>query len=181
MEKIRGIFKKIAAFLAAKKKKIGILGAGWTFDRLNNWIFEYVVYPVVIGYFGLLAGAGIMIFLSIVLSAAMLFAYDKTKRDWLGIEAIKSLRDEDQSNRWIKFIGWLMKKGDLVALVGLSLISEPVKVTLYLRHGSNQFNGFSGRDKIIFFSSVIIGNVSWALAVYAGINIFKEVIKIITG
>ena len=140
-------------------------------------MFEYVVYPVVIGYYGLLLGGGVMIFLSIVLSAIMLVAYDKLKKDWLGIEAIKALRDEEQTNKWVRIIHWLMKKGDLIALIGSSIISEPVKVTLYMRHGSGKFNGFSRRDKLIFFTSVIIGNVAWALAVYGGINIIKEVLK----
>lgn len=172
-----GILGKIAAFLAAKKEKIGILGASWTFDRIYNWFFEYIVCPIIIGYFGLLIGGGIMILVSVVLSVAALIIYDRLKIDWLGIEAIKSLRDENQTNRWAKLTGWFMKKGDIVALIGLSIVSEPVKVTLYLRHGSGKFNGFSKRDKLIFFTSLIISNVSWVLIVYGGITAIREVIK----
>lgn len=170
-------FKKLAAFVAAQKERIGILGFGWVFDYANNWAFEYVLYPIVIGYYGLVLGGGIMIALSVLMSVVMLVVYDKLKVDWLGIEAVKSLRDEGHTSKWAKLASWLMKKGDAVALIGLSIISEPVKVTLYMRHGSGKFNGFSKRDKLIFFASVIIGNVSWALAVYGGISAIKEAIK----
>jgi len=67
-----------------------------------------------------------------------------------------------------------MRKGDIFALVVLSIYSEPVKVTLYMRHGANQFNGFSQRDWMVFLTSVAIGNVSWALAVFGGLKIVKN-------
>lgn len=155
--------------------KLAIVGVGWTFDYASNFAFEYLLYPLAIGYGGILVGGGIMIVLSVLISLGTIWFYDWSKRDWLGIETIKAVRDKEQGGKITRLIGWLMKKGDLIALVVLSVYSEPVKVTLYMRHGAHQFNGFSKRDWLIFTTSVIIGNVSWALAVWGGLEAFRAI------
>lgn len=166
--------RKIMQFVVAKRKQIATLGVGWAFDQGTNFAFDFILYPFVIGYWGLKIGGGIMIVISVVLSIGLILFYDRTKKDWLGIEALKSIRDEDQKTRIGRIASWLMKKGDPVALIGLSIFySEPVAITLYMRRGAYQFNGFSKRDWIIFTLSVIISNVSWALAVWGGLEAFQ--------
>jgi hypothetical protein len=164
---------KLAAFVAAQKKRLAILAVGWMTDRASNWIFEYILYPVVIGYWGLLKGGTLMIFLSVTLSLAEIKLYDYLKVDWLGIETVKGIRDGEAKSIWRRITKWAMKKGEIFALIVLSIYSEPVKVTLYMRHGSNKFNGFSRREWVIFLTSVLVGNISWAIAVAGGWKIFR--------
>lgn len=168
--------KKIAAFIAARWKWFLTIGAGWSIDRLSNWLFEYVLYPVVINTFDLIKGGGIMVIASIIISLATIWVYDKTRKDWLGIEAIKILRDGEGKGKMARAIRWLLRKGDLIALVGLSLISEPVKVMLYLRRGVNNFNGFKKRDWLVFITAVVISNASWTLVVFGGLEAFKKLL-----
>jgi len=166
--------KRLAAKIVAFKKRIGTLMVGWLTDRVTNWVFEYVMYPSAIAYWGLVDGGVVMIVLSVVISLAVIRLYDFLKVDWLGLETIKDLRDGEAKTMLEKVTRWAMKKGDLFALIILSIYSEPVKVTLYMRHGANQFNGFSKRDWLIFTTSVVIGNISWALAVAGGLEILKK-------
>lgn len=168
--------KKITLKAVACRKRIATLAVGWMTDRTTNWAFEYILYPVVIANAGLLKGGAFMIFLSIVTSLAIIKLYDFLKVDWLGIEIIKEIRDGEAKSMLEKVAQWAMKKGDFFALVALSVYSEPIKVTLYMRHGSNKFNGFSRRDWTIFLTSVAISNASWALAVAGGIEIFRRLV-----
>ena len=166
-------FKKIAALIAAQKKRLATLVVGWSADKISNCSFEYILYPAVIGYWGLLKGGAFMISLSVILSLLEIKLYDFLKIDWLGIEAVKGIRDGEAKSIWERITQWVMKKGDIFALVVLSIYSEPVKVTLYMRRGSNKFNGFSRRDRIVFITSVLIGNISWAVVVAGGWKIFR--------
>jgi len=168
--------KNLATRIVALKKKIGTLLVGWLTDRVTNWIFEYVAYPAAIACWGLLKGGAVMIILSVIVSLAIIRLYDFLKIDWLGLETVKELRDGEAKSMLERITQWAMKKGDLFALLILSVYSEPVKVTLYMRHGANQFNGFSKRDWLIFTTAVVIGNVSWALAVFGGLEILKKLI-----
>lgn len=165
---------KLVLSLVAKKDRLATLTVGWLTDRATNWAFEYVLYPIVIGYFGLVVGGLWMIGISITASLAVIKLYDYLKIDWLGIEKVKEFRDGEAQTITEKIIQWAMKKGDIFALVAMSILSEPTKVTLYMRRGSNKFNGFSRRDWVIFLTSVVIGNVSWAIAVFGGLSLVRK-------
>lgn len=51
--------------------------------------------------------------------------YDCSKRDWLGIEAIKSLKDYAGENRSGRFMAWLLRPSDPVACILLSIKFDP--------------------------------------------------------
>ncbi|MDO8529059.1 MAG: hypothetical protein Q7S18_00115 [bacterium] len=170
---------KLILSLVAKKERLATLAVGWLTDRATNWAFEYVLYPLVIGYAGLVVGGLWMIGLSIAGSLAVIKLYDHLKVDWLGIEKVKEFRDGEAGSFTEKIIQWAMKKGDVFALVAMSILSEPTKVTLYMRRGSSKYNGFSKRDWMVFLTSVAISNSSWATVVFGGVSLlkfFKEVI-----
>lgn len=149
-------------------KEFKILIAGWSFDRVTNFIFEWVIYPFVIRVFGLLYGGLIMVLVSIAGSLIVIRFYDKTKKDWLGFEKVKAAQEAQES----KAIRWFLRKSKWVAVIGLSFLSEPTKITLYMRKGVSQYNGFAAEDWVVFFTSVLVSNIIWALAVFGGWKIF---------
>jgi len=57
------------------------------------WAFNFAIYPFVIYRFGILKGGVVMTFLSFIVCMLTIWFYDWAKRDWLGIEAIKSLKE----------------------------------------------------------------------------------------
>ena len=164
--------------LQAVKGRVATLALGHTVNAVIVGVFDWVLYPAVIffcdrlvgAFYGVLAGGLIMTVLSFLFCFATMKFYDWSKTDWLGIEAIKSLRDEDRTGTLARLIGWAMRHGDLLTMIFLSLKYDPFIVTAYMRNGVNQFNGMNKRDWTIFMGSLIFGNLYWTLAVFSGIS-----------
>lgn len=154
-------------------ERIGILGIGVLANQAQIWGFDFVLYPFVIWYLGLFAGAVVMTFLSFLVCYALLRFYDWTRKDWLGIETIKGLK-ERESPSWLgRLTSSLLRKGDPAAMLFLAIKFDPFITTAYMRVGSHQYNGLSRRDWKIFLGSLLIGNIYWTSAVYAGISIVE--------
>jgi hypothetical protein len=82
-------------------QRIGELALGHTVNTLVlGYAFDYVLYPFAIWKLGLLKGGVSMAFLSLVTCLLTLWFYDWSQRDWLGIEAVKQLRDGEAKTRW---------------------------------------------------------------------------------
>lgn len=166
---------KLRVWAGRRLAQIGTLTVGVVGNWFLNYGFDFLIYPYVLYTFGTLEGWIIMVLLSLVVSLLTLWFYDWAKKDWVGIEAIKSLRDGESINKVGRFTAWALKKGDPVVLVVLSIQFDPVITALYLRRGANQFNGFSRRDWRNFLISVIIANLYWGSVVLFGMNVFQLV------
>jgi hypothetical protein len=149
------------------------LAVGLTTNQAIDYLFNFVLYPLVIYHFGLLVGGLVMMLLSFVACLLSLWFYDWSKRDWLGIEAIKGLKDYEGSKSLGRLSGWLLRKSDPVVFLFLSLKYDPFITTAYLRHGA--FNGMSRRDWRIFLGSTVVANVYWTLACFMGISLVEWV------
>lgn len=99
--------------------------------------------------------------------------YDWSKRDWLCIEAIKSLKEYGGDEQVGRVTSWLLKQSDPIVFLYLSIQRDPFITTAYLRKGAHQFDGMSKRDWKIFMGSLILGNAYWTLACYMGITLFE--------
>jgi len=164
------VFKAIFGFLLKHKRRIGIMGSGHVFVSLLNHWFDFVFYPVIICINGPVKGVGIMIILAAAIDLVVVFFYDKTKEDWLGIEAFKGLEESVTSKTTKKIIDWTRNRGDIMTSAILSFLIDPLLIMLYMRQGSGRYNGISGRDWKIFFTATIVGNVYWAVLIYFGIE-----------
>lgn len=155
------------------KGRVAELTIGLTANKFIVWGFDFFLYPFVIYHFGILKGGVVMTFLSFVVCILTMKFYDWSKRDWLGIEAIKDLKGYEGEKKIGRFTSWFLKKSEPVAFLFLSLWYDPFIVTAYLRHGTNKFNGMSSRDWKIFVSSLILANAYWTLACFMGITLVE--------
>jgi len=155
------------------KNRIAELATGHTVTYAIDASFDYLLYPFVIYKLGLIKGGIVMIGLAAVANILTLKFYDWSKRDWLGIEAIKGLKDYEGSNRMARLFSWLVSKGDVAAMLFLSIKEDAFRAVIYMRHGSHQYNGMSRRDWKIFLTSLMIANVYWTLAAYMGISLVE--------
>jgi len=153
------------------KDRIGEITIGLTVIYLLNTLFDYLLYPFIIYKFGVLRGGIVMTFLSFVACILIMKFYDYSKRDWLGIEAIKSLKGYDGSKKIGKLTAWVIKKSDPIVFLFLSIKYDPFITTAYLR--DTKFNGMNKREWSIFLSSLLISNAYWTLACYMGITLFE--------
>lgn len=153
--------------LGNQKERFRILGIGLTAVHITNRLWDYVLYPVVISQLGRVFGGIIMTILSMILCLVMLCLYDLTKKDWLGIETNKSIRELSSESWSGRIASWILKRGDPAALVFLSLMFDTFITTAYMRHGSRKYNGMNRRDWATFLSSGLISYLWWWLPAYA--------------
>lgn len=153
-------------------QRLGELSIGHAVNVLQIYGFDYVLYPFAIWKLGLVRGGIVMSVLSLVVCLLTLCFYDWSKRDWLGIEAVKQLRDGETKTRWRRLLAWALAKGDLPACVVLSLYTDPFITTACLRRGA--FTGMTRRDWRIFFASWFIANGWWILACFGGVEVVKK-------
>ncbi len=148
--------------------RLAELAAGFGGSALLKWVFDWVLYPLVIFSLGLGWGGLVMSLASFAVCIVLLWVYDLLKRDWLGIEAIKALRLREGHRGWRRVAAAALNRGDAIAFVVLSIHFDPFVTTAYLRRG--QFNGMSRRDWVIFVSSWALSNGFWIAACYLGIS-----------
>ena len=155
-------------------RRLGELVLGHTVNTLvSGYAFDYILYPFVIWKLGLFLGSGVMALLSLVACLLTLWFYDWSKRDWLGIEAVKQLRDGEAKKPWRRVLAWALARSDVPACVVLSVWSDPFITTACLRRGA--FTDMTRRDWWIFSASWLISNGWWALACFGGIEAVSRV------
>lgn len=138
----------------------------------GNWLlvhgFELVLYPFTLYRLGFFAGTIVMSVLSFLLCLLKLRFYDWSKRDWLGIESMKSFRAYSGESRLGRGLARLLNAGDFAASVILSVKFDPFIITAYMRQG--KFNGMAARDWKIFVTSWVVGNLYWASMCFGGMS-----------
>lgn len=160
--------------------RVADLATGITAFKTTSYLFDYALYPFIIYKLGIIKGGLVMTFLAAVINILCLKFYDWSKRDWLGIEALKGMKLYEGESRLVRFISGIMKKSDPAAFFFLSIKEDAFIAMVYLRHGSHQYNGMSTRDWRIFFASLAVANIYWTLAAYMGISVVEWVWKMIT-
>lgn len=156
----------------------GELSIGLAAKYLSDRAFDYLLYPFVIFKLGILKGGIVMTFLALIANIMTLSFYDWSKRDWLGIEAIKDLKTYSGKKMIGRFTSWILQRSDSVIFLFLSLRYDAFTTTVYMRQG--KFNGMKGRDWTVFMGSLLLSNAYWTLACYMGITIFEWAWKAIS-
>jgi hypothetical protein len=164
----------------AWRGRVAELMTGITAFTLANNAFDYALYPFIIYKLGIIKGGLIMTFLTSVANILCLKFYDWSKRDWLGIEALKGMKEYEGQGRLLRFISGMLKKSDLLTFLFLSIKEDSFVTMVYQRHGSHQYNGMSARDWRIFLASHAVSNVYWTLAAYMGVSVVEWLWKITT-
>jgi hypothetical protein len=107
-----------------------------------------------------------MTFLSFLLCIMIIWFYDWSKKDWLGIETIKSLKDYGGGHSAGRMTSWFLRRSEPVAFLFLTFWYDAFITMAYLRRGA--YNGMGARDWRIFLISLFLGNGYWILASWMG-------------
>lgn len=154
------------AKLSPYKGRLQTIAIGHTGNAFIAIGFDYIIYGLTIATLGPVRGGLLMIAVSFLLDLALIRLYDRSKTDWLGIETLKDIRENPVATRMGRMLQWLLRKGDAVALVVLSLKLNPFNVMLYLRRGAYLYNGMARRDWLVLIASTLIGNLYWILVMW---------------
>lgn len=140
-----------------------------------NKFSDYVLYPLIIYKAGLVLGGFINVCVSVAYCLLLLRYYDLSKKDWFGIETIRDLKDYSGANRIGGIISWLLQRSKAVSFFVLSVCYDPFITTVWLRSG--RFCGMTNSEWKIFWGSVLIGNMTWAVACWLGIGLFTSIYR----
>lgn len=117
-------------------------------------------------------------FISFVIDSSTMKIYDILKKDWLGIETAKEIK-EYLKNRSGSIIGKLFTWSDrsnLLVIIILTLKFNPFIVTAYMRHSAHEYNGLSKKDWNNFIISLVMGNAYWTLTIFIGLSVVKYLV-----
>lgn len=148
------------------KERIGIFGVGLVANTLIVYVFDYLLYPFVINKWGIFYGGHVMIWASLLICLISFEFYDWAKTDWVGIETLKEIRDDENEIPIIKKAKWL-------EFLILSIQTDPFIVTIFMRKGAHKYNGLSKQDWKVFFGSLAVGNTFWIIGMYFGLEVAK--------
>lgn len=165
-------FKKAADFIAAEKKKIALWGMGFSGYHLFDYVFDYGIYSVVIWNLGPIKGGVLIIILSLIYNLLALRFYNWSKKDWLGLETLKQIREYNGNFLIWQWLAWIMKKSSFLTLLFMAVKYNAFMVTVYMRN-SNEYGELNKRDWGIFLFSLIVGEVYWILVVSGGITLIE--------
>lgn len=168
-------------------KRLAQVSTGLGLYGAFNWVFDQLVYPTVIAVYGVIQGGLAMSALSMAQCSLVLVFYEHQKIEWLGLDAVDVTKEK--SIQWLqaldcrkyrnalirfstriffflprtvlRFVLWLLTRGDIPSLLGLSLLTDPFITTAYLRRGA--FNGLRRKDWLVFIVSGIIANAYWSI------------------
>lgn len=154
------------------KERIGIIAIGYTGKRIEEFLFDWLLYGVVVikttetwgPFYGSIYAFLIMSPLSAIACYLYIRFYDWAKKDWLGLEMIEELREKEAEAGWfVRHVLRIAKFGDVPMFLALSILADPFVTTVYFRRGAHLYNGLSKRDWKIFWASVIFSNAYWTL------------------
>lgn len=160
-----------------------IVTLGHALKKIEEFLFDYMLYPIVIAWAmltygssdGMIIGGIIMGIASAAICMLWLWIYFLLKVDFLAVEYARLVRDYDGSGgMWSKFRS-LILRSKILAFFFLSLVKDPFVTIAYVRHGaSDDYDGLSLGDWIIFWLSVIIANAWWTGLMGAGIEFLNQ-------
>ena len=158
-------------------KKISTVLVGRTLYEIFNYSFDYALYPLVLLKFGYINGLMIMIALTAILNFTLLIYYFKMNIDWLGFSYVKKVKDWSVNKKgFLKIIGIILKKSDLILFMVLSTFRESFETTAYFKYS---YILSKGKTIAIFTASLIVSNLFWSAGVEIFINSWlKYLIKI---
>lgn len=171
--------------MKAFNRLMKIVGA-WGFLTILDFCYDDLLYPAMIWIYGSLLGGGIMTLGSICICFAFIYGYERSGKDWLGVNVVEQVKKDGNewvwklhakasvSNLWYVLrmilypfsqtflvVLWALKKNDFAAFIALSIFKDPFITTIFLRHG--RFDGLGKRDWCVFMGSVLLSNGYWIL------------------
>lgn len=165
-------------------KKFSIISVAHSILYATDYWFDNILYPAVLLLFGKMVGLIILIILSGIICFGLLVLHAKSKVDWLGVDVVEEIKvktrakiEEFYSKRGVwwrivhlttyllilppRIVLWALDKSDFAAFVALSIYTDALKTTAFLRHGRK--GSLSRRDYKIFYSSIVLSNLWWTL------------------
>lgn len=112
--------------------------------------------------------------LSFVVFYTMILFYAWSKKDWIGMEKIKSnLKKEEQKNLLSKLLVYANKRSERLFFIVLSIQLGPFTSFVYMRD-PHDYSKMQEKDWKIFLFAYLITNVFCTIVVFTGLYLYKS-------
>lgn len=163
--------RQFRSWFARHKHRIGLVVVGHTAKRIEEYLFDWLIYGVVVFWstsqwgplYGSLVAFLIMAPISALFCWLYILFYDWAKIDWLGFEALKELKEVETTGLFGRLFRHVVRFGDAPVFILLSMYGDPFMVTIYFRKRENAHGGLTRRDWKIFWAAVVFSNAYWTL------------------
>ena len=152
-------------------KKIREIGTGLFLYESANFVFDFIFYPLIIAYEGIVSGGAIAVIASLIMNSIVFLLYEYLKIDWLGAHALRELDNEENKSSIAKLMTWMgshkktlwEKIASPIVFVALTLPIDPLIVAVHHRHV--HFKGITIRDWMLLWGATLAANAWWLLKV----------------
>jgi len=140
----------------------------WGLWFSTSWVFDSILYPVVIGWLGPIVGGIIMASIAISICWFWMNKIIISDEKWFNMDVMHKIKDIVlkvlRITEKISFIKktWIDKIEFILTFIALNFVFDPMITTLYFRHG-DKTKVLSKKDRNIFIGSALFGNIYWIL------------------
>ena len=153
------------------KNKIGLVAIGHTAKRIEEYLFDWLLYGIVVlwcintwgSFWGSIVAFFIMAPVSALFCWIYILFYDWAKKDWFGFETLKELKETETTGLFGRIFKRMLHWGNIPMFLVLSIYTDPFMVTVYFRNKAHEHRGLTRRDWKIFWASVVVSNAYWTL------------------
>lgn len=161
--------------------------------RVEEYLSDYVFYPYMLyrggpdaltALAGFVEGAGpaspgagywfgfgVLLVTSTLINLAYLRAYDATKRDWFGFEALRAWEERLVARKHYALFRAPLR---LLLFTYLSVWHSPLFATLFVRSSLHPY-AMAGRDWRAFWAALLLANLGWAAVVSGAVTLAQLV------
>jgi hypothetical protein len=152
------------------KKKLGTITVGFLTIEVLNHAFDWVAYPLAIGFLGAVKGGILMTVVATLMNYGLVIIYNKTKQDWFGFEWLRLKREEHANTLEGKVLRTALRIGHWPAFAFLSW-EDPFKAFVFIRGRKEPGQKFDRTDWLVFLGSNLLGNLIWILMVSGALKV----------
>ncbi len=171
--------QSFSGLLIRNKARIALIGKEAFLYLLYNLFYDFVFYPLVIGFMGYVVGGLIAVGGSFLQCGIMFWLYDRNGSDWLGAHALRELDDEESQSRLKKVATWIGREKRtwwehvvaLAMMVPLTSVFDPLVVAVHFQ--SQHFKGLTRKDWGLLLAALVSANGLWLMKSGIGVAIFK--------
>ncbi len=147
-------------------KKARRIFTGFGFKILLDYGYDWLIYPLIMWYFGTWLGGLIAAIGAMTICFTLLMFYERQKKDWLGAGTLDEVLIF--VNAWIgnnpkgifRLISWGLKNSKVFSFFFMSIFRDPFETLVFLRRGRFE-QKLNWKDYGLFFLSGVIGNIYW--------------------
>lgn len=168
--------KQWVAAIRNHQGRLALAITGQLLYNAFNAVVDFMLCPALVLWLGLINGGLAYLAIALVIDLTTMIAYDRIKKDFLGLELVKELRGfiGRKLLRSQQKIAELPMAAKMAIVLLISWRLNPFQVVVFMRHANEYRSGMTREEHWIFWVSYVWGNLLWILLMGGIVEIGKS-------